>query len=114
MTDNIDFEERLKQVAENPDLKEIANLTVNLLSEQATQIQTNVLQAVLINTILEIIVEHGLITYEDFQGKYQTKLQQADEDLIKVFKEAQEQADKEALGEDNETTEQKTKEDTDD
>lgn len=93
MTENIDFEERLKQVAENADIQEIANLVVNLLSEQATQVQTNVLQAVLINTILEILVDAGIVSYESFQEQFQAKLKQADEDLTKVFSEAHAEAE---------------------
>lgn len=88
MFDNQDFENKLKQIAENPDLKEIANLTVNLLSEQATQIQTNVFQAVLLNTLLEIVVESDLTTYEKFQELYQKNLKTADETLTQNFNEA--------------------------
>ena len=88
MFDNQDFENKLKQIAENPDLKEIANITVNLLSEQATQIQTNVFQAVLLNTLLEIVVESDLTTYEKFQELYQANLQKADETLTQNFNEA--------------------------
>ena len=87
MFENEDFENKLKQIAENPDLKEIANITVNLLSEQATQIQTNVYQAVLLNTLLEIVVESDLTTYEKFQELYQVNLQKADETLTQNFNE---------------------------
>lgn len=81
------FEERLREIAENPDLNEIARLVVNMLSEQTSQIQSKVYQDVLISTMLNMLLEKELINLEEFQKQFTDNLEETDQELARTLKE---------------------------
>lgn len=86
------FHKQLQDLVENPDLQVIANVVVNLLAEQTGQIQTNVIQAVFMNTILEMLVEAKVIDYNVFMKKHAENLKEAEATVQKTFEDAHKQA----------------------